>query len=946
MRLVTFVLAISLAAAARGAPQPVCTNGSFERLAPGGFPVDWAPVGSTVEISSDAHSGRHSLRLWRTAETPTRETGLNRAVRTADGRRTALVERLEGGIDFYYKAVGASAAKLNVYAIPMNEEGVEGTGSQRATFTVPDRHVGDGRWHHARLKYDFTGNPKVKRLHFAARIVGTAGELLLDDFSYVDRVGAILRVGTLRLEEDADSPGRRCTVRAAIENAGDAPARDLRASLLAPAGLEAKPTELPKGDLAPDEKARAAWSVEGGRTEACTFRVTAVSGEAKALGSLDVAPGLVIRSFGPVAPVAAAGEPTSLECVLENTGGVILLGATARFELPSGNVTETCRQLAPGRSTVLRASFRPGHQTPVLRSAVRVGADNVADELSAETTLVVGAPGRLPPPSGNLRAAATDEQAVLENRHVRLAFRRNAFGFGPGELSVATAGGWQTVAWLPRLTRVVHRISDGTRQETTVFAERPTKVDSSAATAGLTFHWTARDADGAAWRMTCAFALAGGEKTIFADYRLACDEPRALLAFDGPMLYALDREEAVFPGLEWLVDDEVSSGTLEIVRGHPHQVRYVVHPNMVTIPAIGIHSGRGTVGLVWDVHQKWDGVRDRPSAVFASPDRFGNQRAHLAGLFLPTVPEFVEPNRREASRPYPLEANAALSLRASIYADAAATGPLAAVDEWVRQQGWPRPAPLPHGSYEREIEFSMRAYLESLWMPETREWWITKGNVMLAKTGRPRAHVADLLVGEILSSDAEVRRRCRARAEEVLALIGGQGRVDAQRFGGRAEWAFANPGRAAGLLALREEDGSWRFDADQPGKGPFVGRDYHELGPDEAVELGTCARNAYEVLRYARIAGDHEAYDQMQTTLALMESFRVPRAAQVWEVPVHAPDVLAPEREGVDRAVRGVLARRWRRSAPRVDGPRRAMAPRRRHVGRPRAAFHLSMGRS
>ena len=65
------------------------------------------------------------------------------------------------------------------------------------------------------------------------------------------------------------------------------------------------------------------------------------------------------------------------------------------------------------------------------------------------------------------------------------------------------------------------------------------------------------------------------------------------------------------------------------------------------------------------------------------------------------------------------------------------------------------------------------------------------------------------------------------------------------------------------------------------------------MGPDDALELGTCARKAYEVLRYARIAGDQEAYEQMQDTLALMERFQVPRAAQVWEIPVHTPDVLA-----------------------------------------------------
>jgi hypothetical protein len=39
-------------------------------------------------------------------------------------------------------------------------------------------------------------------------------------------------------------------------------------------------------------------------------------------------------------------------------------------------------------------------------------------------------------------------------------------------------------------------------------------------------------------------------------------------------------------------------------------------------------------------------------------------------------------------------------------------------------------------------------------------------------------------------------------------------------------------------------------------------------------------------LKEGSTAGDRTAYEQMQNTLVLMETFRVPRAAQVWEVPV------------------------------------------------------------
>lgn len=174
MHTLTISLALMLPAAASPTLENPCTNGSFETL----------------------------------------ETGLNR------GR---LIDQLKGGVDFWYKAISSQSTELNVQVIPMNEESREGTGSPRATFTVPEEHVGDGHWHHAQLKYDFTGNPKARSVHFAARIVGAEGELLLDDVSYVERVGKMLRFGKIVVEEDPAKPGERCTIRVRIENAGDAP---------------------------------------------------------------------------------------------------------------------------------------------------------------------------------------------------------------------------------------------------------------------------------------------------------------------------------------------------------------------------------------------------------------------------------------------------------------------------------------------------------------------------------------------------------------------------------------------------------------------------------------------------------------------------------------------------------------------------------------------------
>lgn len=870
-----------------------CTNGSFEELAANGMPVDWSPVGSVVELVSDAHSGQRAVRLVRSSDTGTVETGLNRAQSPGDSGGAMIVRR-RGGIEFWYKALSAEDARLSVFAIAMTAEGVERTGQPRAAFTVPADHIGDGQWHRGRLKYDFSSNSKTRWVQFAARIQGTAGELLLDSFSYLEQTGPLLRVRSVQLEEDPQAPGAGCVVQARIENEGDAAASDVEVMLEAPQAVTAEPQQtLPLESLAPSRMVRLTWKLKGPRTEPGTLRVRAQAGEVQAQAALPLEASLQIRSFGPQQPVAAVDKPVVIECVLENTGGITLRNPRCDFTLAGQSNRQTVTELAPGQSAVLAATFRPVDQTPSADVSVTAGADNFSGPLSATSHLVLGSAMDVPSVGGGLTASSDERCAVLANRFVRLVFRRNAFGFGPGELSVIQGDVWKTVAWLPRLSRLVSQDQAGQRVERDVFAEDLAEVSGSDPKR-LQFRWQQQDSDGAAWQASVSFELAGWSKEIKTHYELSCDRAAKLLVFEGPMLYVLQRDEAVFPGLEWLVANEVSSSALDIAAGHPDRIRYVVHPNMVTIPAVGFCGPSGAAGMFWDLHQRWDETRDRPSVVFASPQRFENQRAHLVGLFVPSVPEFVDQDQREAARPYPLKAGGSVQLKATLFADVAADGPLAAIDRWFETYGLPEPRPLPRGSYQREIEFSMQAYLTSLWDSQAQQWWTTKGNAAMSELGRPRDFVTDLLLGALITEDAQLRRRCLARAEEVRALLGGEARLDAQRFPNRADLAYANPDAIGRLLAARGEDGAWRFDADQqPAEGPFVGLDYAQLGSHGALEIGLCARKAYEVLRYARISGDQEAYQQMLVTLALMESHRVPRAAQVWEVPVHTPDLLA-----------------------------------------------------
>jgi hypothetical protein len=99
---------------------------------------------------------------------------------------------------------------------------------------------------------------------------------------------------------------------------------------------------------------------------------------------------------------------------------------------------------------------------------------------------------------------------------------------------------------------------------------------------------------------------------------------------------------------------------------------------------------------------------------------------------------------------------------------------------------------------------------------------------------------------------------------------------------GRAgEWLKSKSSHAKGILASQQPDGSWRY------KGKY------ERGHSEDTASGYCAHNAMLLLEHAWYTSDTAALEGGIKALDYMKRFDVPRGAQVWELSLHTPDVLA-----------------------------------------------------
>jgi len=339
----------------------------------------------------------------------------------------------------------------------------------------------------------------------------------------------------------------------------------------------------------------------------------------------------------------------------------------------------------------------------------------------------------------------------------------------------------------------------------------------------------------------------------------------------------------------------MSSNALDIKPDHPDRVRYVPHPLRITVPAVGMRFGDVAVGLHWPAppEQASYELAGSQSLVFASPNRFEGHKSHLVGLMLPGVDHGLPENARVAEEALDC-AGESLVIKGTLVASTGATDSLVPLDRWYQAHGFPAALPFPRGTAVEEIGFSLQAYAKdkALWNKEWSKWYsdiivgfnptldpayeLMMGAKLLA--GKPVAAWARSLAKEALGGDEQ-------KAEECLAY-----RMSAESVRNLVHSALV-------AVSHQQPDGNWVFGGEKAADDwPEEGVDYAKLGPKGARAVGFSAANAKRVLDAALLSGNAELREAGLKALAGMRQFRVPRAAQVWEVPAHTPDILASGR--------------------------------------------------
>lgn len=180
------------------------------------------------------------------------------------------------------------------------------------------------------------------------------------------------------------------------------------------------------------------------------------------------------------------------------------------------------------------------------------------------------------------------------------------------------------------------------------------------------------------------------------------------------------KDDGIFPGVEWLVGDEWSSGTDWFQ--HPWALRVAPHPFKVAAPLMTLSYDGTGIGLAWDPLTRVVSNQLYPQPVYASPNFIDRTNTHVMGLMIPSAAWGAEENALEADPPLELRTNSVVRFEAEIFL--AKGDSLDVMVDWVKRHGLPEP-PEPRYQLLEALDRIAHAYNTNLWY-EGKGWGINR----------------------------------------------------------------------------------------------------------------------------------------------------------------------------------------------------------------------------
>ena len=502
------------------------------------------------------------------------------------------------------------------------------------------------------------------------------------------------------------------------------------------------------------------------------------------------------------------------------------------------------------------------------------------------------------------RAIYANETATLENRHIRLDINKRNSGWGWGEVYSPSG---KLMCIFEHLGEIMIRDQDipmrleayEVKHESSEFGERlcfqvksvvvQEKLKGTSFANWMRYPFNEHFLDG-----EVIFTLTSDKPVIYMSYKLRANANVYARYIRGPWLkvgeesFGAKKNDAILPGVEWLVGDEWSSGTDWFK--HPWAMRCVPHPNKVTIPVMALSHDGIAIGLSWNPNQlatQWFNYRKHfPQPVFASPNFIDRMNNHLMGLMVPSVESEAEENKVYADPPLELHLDQRIEFDAELFISEGNS--LNAVANWAKRHGLPEIEP--RWSFQETLDRIASAY-------NTNFWYEGKGFGNEQHPDSIGPHVpsfADRYIRE--NPDNPIAKElkdkvdwCRQKTGHILVTKAMQDISDEQKENMLR--------RGKELLSYQREDGSFYFDPDGRHKSKddfIVVRNFLEpMGLTYDTALDICVVPAMELIRLAEATNDESIKEGAHKVLEYCMDMTRPEGGDYWETPLHSPNLFA-----------------------------------------------------
>lgn len=499
------------------------------------------------------------------------------------------------------------------------------------------------------------------------------------------------------------------------------------------------------------------------------------------------------------------------------------------------------------------------------------------------------------------RTNYSDQSILLKNDQIQMRIYRRIGGWGWGE--IATPSG-QLMAVLDHLGEILLRDQDiPMRFEAAEVTRRDDERGESLAfqvksvvarenLIGTSFEeWMSYPFTEPAIEGEVVVTLAKDEPVIYLQYRLKATGNYFARYIRGPWLkvgeasFGTSKDDSMFPGVDWPVADEWSSG-IDWFKD-PWALRTVPHPYKVSAPLMALSFEGTGIGLAWDPNQvatRWFNYRThRPQPVFATPNFIDRMNNNLMGIMIPDATIEGFENEVVATQPLELKIGQMIHFDAEIWLSEGNS--LDVMVDWVKRHGLPEPSPS-RWSYAETLDRIAGAYDSNLW--HEGEGFGIKQRV----EDRIRPSVPSWMNRYLKENKgSSLARELQKKVDWCKSQTGfAETRNNSVIMSNRQK-------RGDELISIQREDGSFYFDP--------TGRHYRKddfiiatsfiepMGHVHDTALDIVMLPALELLDIAQNTGMKKYEEAAQKALDYCMTMERPEGGDFWETPLHAPNLLA-----------------------------------------------------